>query len=130
MSACHFELSCLTAHMQLHKAAIGVEFLRTSQLLWSVWEITALYCLYSLRQARPNFSKHRVFIPRMQPQSFIVTIWWKLTEFLKSPKIAYNCLISGHKFQKSLGVQKILVNKIWFNPPRRGPKTRKNCTNQ
>ena len=34
--------------------------------------------------------------------------------------------------QKSLGVPKILVRKIWFYspPPRKGPKMRKNYTNQ
>ena len=33
--------------------------------------------------------------------------------------------------QKSLGVHKILVRKIWFPPPpRKGPKMRKNCRNQ
>ena len=41
--------------------------------------------------------------------------------FLRSPSIT-----------ESLGVRKILVRKIWFNPPppRKVPKTRKNCTNQ
>ena len=35
------------------------------------------------------------------------------------------------EIQKSLGVHKILVRKIWFYPPpRKGPKMRKNCTNQ
>ena len=28
------------------------------------------------------------------------------------------------RVQKSLGVHKILVRKIWFNPPRKGLKTR------
>ena len=33
--------------------------------------------------------------------------------------------------QKRLGVHKILVRKIWLNPPPpKGPKMRKNCTNQ
>ena len=36
------------------------------------------------------------------------------------------------KTQKSLGVHKTLVRKIWSHPPppRKGPKMRKNCTNQ
>ena len=36
-------------------------------------------------------------------------------------------------FQKSLGVHRILVRKIWFSnplPPEKGPQMRQNCTNQ